>query len=311
MQDVNSNYAISLLPTLNNICAIVITFNPDIQFNDRLFLLTQQFPLVVVVDNASQGASAGMLKNLDGLSGVALLLNECNHGIAVALNQGMAVAFDKGFAWAATFDQDSVISSDFLAAQLHAYAAIGLDKILLGGNYQDVHKQRNFVEAEYPGQLFQERKTLITSGMLVPLAESILFGGFREDYFIDSVDHEFCLRARKHGYRIFISCKPVMRHSIGSKMEASRYFSRFASFNHSPTRKYFIARNTLTTARLYFFREPLWSIRQGWRLASDFASIVLFEKNKLKKTKAFLLGLCHALSGRMGPVTDRQASNWK
>jgi len=300
-----------VLPNAGNACAIVVTYNPDAQFDERLALLKVQFSLVIIVDNASTSASAENLKKLVPLAGTQWLFNDSNRGIATALNQGVACAGDKGFKWAVTFDQDTLVAPDLLATLAQVYAAAAEEKVLLGGNYEDVHKHRNFVEAQYPGQLFQERKTLITSGMLIPVAATIELGGFREDYFIDSVDHEFCLRARANGYRILISCRPVMRHSIGSKMDASRHFSRFASFNHSPTRKYFIARNTLTTARLYFFREPLWSMRQGWRLASDFASILLFEKNKLKKAKAFLSGLCHAVLGRMGPVTDVQASNWK
>ncbi len=302
---------IDSLPNAVNSCAIVVTYNPDAQFDERLALLNAQFSLVIVVDNASTLVSPEKLKILSQRPGTHWVFNDSNRGIATALNQGVACAGDKGFIWAVTFDQDTLAAPDLLMTLAQVYAASAEDRVLLGGNYEDVHKHRDFVEAQYPGQLFQERKTLITSGMLIPVAATVALGGFREDYFIDSVDHEFCLRARANGYRILISCKPVMRHSIGSKMEASRHFSRFASFNHSPTRKYFIARNTLTTARLYFFREPLWSMRQGWRLASDFASIILFEKNKLKKAKAFLSGLCHAVLGRMGPVTDIQANNWK
>lgn len=35
--------------------------------------------------------------------------------------------------------------------------------------------------------------------MLLRLEFAKAIGGFRDDYFIDSVDHEFCLRAAKRG----------------------------------------------------------------------------------------------------------------
>lgn len=68
-------------------------------------------------------------------------------------------------------------------------------QVLIGGNYWNTHAQRHFLHARR-ALLFRERKTLITSGMLIPLSLFGKIGMFREDYFIDSVDHEFCLRAR-------------------------------------------------------------------------------------------------------------------
>ena len=77
---------------------------------------------------------------------------------------------------------------------------------------------------------------------------------------------------------------------------------RLMSFNHSARRKYFIARNTVTTAKSYLFQEPAWSARQGWRLAMDLTSIILFETNKTKKSRAFLTGMFHGIIGKMGPI---------
>jgi len=139
---------------------------------------------------------------------------------------------------------------------------------------------------------------------LVPLSLFKAIGLFREDYFIDSVDHEFCLRARAHGCRILISCRPVMEHNIGAHVVNASRLRQFMSFNHSPARKYFIARNTIATVKLYFFQEPLWSMRQGWRLLSDFASILLFENEKLKKAEAFMVGAIHGIIGRTGRIEE-------
>lgn len=289
-------------PTLHNTCAVIVTYHPDEGFPDRLERIQSQFPLVIVVNNASQ--SSVMMGNQAGLPHVHFVVNQSNIGIAAALNQGVNLATQEGFKWVVTLDHDTVIATDMLATLIDIYQRYGDCNVVIGSNYWDVHRGHNFIQCADAGAYFMERKTLITSGTLVSLALFDTIGFFREDYFIDSVDHEFCLRARAHGYRILISCRPVMEHNIGAHVVNASRLRQFMSFSHSPTRKYFIARNTIATVKLYFFQEPLWSMRQGWRLLSDFASILLFENEKLKKAEAFMVGAIHGIIGRTGHIEE-------
>lgn len=293
-------YAIA--PTPQNTCAVIVTYQPDDGFPDRLGKVLTQFPLVIIVDNGSQSMAAGMLHKQATLPRIFLAENQTNLGIAAALNQGVELAMQHGFEWIVTLDQDTLLSSDLLATLLDVYTRSGGGNVMVGSNYQDAHRKRDFIQCKNNELGFRERKTLITSGTLLSLSLFKSIGPFREDYFIDSVDHEFCLRARAHGCRIFISCRSVMSHSIGAHVENAGRLRQFLSFNHSPARKYFIARNTIATVKSYFLQEPMWSMRQGWRLLSDFASILLFESEKLKKATAFMVGVAHGIIGKMGPI---------
>lgn len=288
-------------PSLDNICAIIVTYFPDPDFITRLEKVLAQFPSAIVVDNGSCGDAANVLRALNETPNVQLVKNMSNLGIATALNQGVEVAFRRGFEWVVTFDQDTIIFPNMRNTLTSICAAFSEGDVMVGGNYWDERHQRNFIECRDKKKTYRERKTLITSGTLMSISLTKRLGGFREDYFIDSVDHEFSLRARAGGCKVLISCEPVMRHSIGSSIKTD-WISRFSSFNHAPVRKYFIARNAVATARLYFFREPAWSLRQACRLAFDLASILLFEENKAKKTKAFLIGILHGLAGKMGSI---------
>lgn len=290
----------AIAPTPHNTCAVMVTYHPDEGFPERLERVRSQFPLVIVVDNGSQPSVIS--SNQTGLPHVHFVENQSNLGIAVALNQGVNLALQKEFEWIVTFDQDTLLSPDLLATLLEVYENSGGGNVMIGSNYRDVHRKRNFVQCANTEVSFQKRKTVITSGTLVPLSLFKAIGLFREDYFIDSVDHEFCLRARAHGCQILISCRPVMEHSIGAHVENASRLRQFMSFNHSSARKYFIARNTIATVKLYFFQEPLWGMRQGCRLLSDFASILIFESEKLKKTTAFLVGVAHGIIGKMGSI---------
>ncbi len=291
-----------ITPTRDSTCAIIVTYHPDEGFPGRLEHVLAQFPLAIVVDNGSRTSSAEMLKRLAQSPRVTLIENSHNLGIAAALNQGVQRALNEGFQWVVTLDQDTDLHSDFLPTLFDVHLRSGGGDVMVGSNYWDVHRARTLVHCVETGAIFQERRTLITSGTLASLALFKKVGLFREDYFIDSVDHEFSLRARSLGYRMLISCRPLMNHSIGAGVEHASRFRHLLSTNHSPTRKYFIARNALVTAKTYFFQEPMWSIRQGWRLLAVFSSILLFEQEKLKQSKAFWVGVAHGLTGRMGPI---------
>lgn len=304
--------AVAPTPTPDGVCAIIVTYNPDAGFRGRVPGVIAQFGRTLIVDNGSGPDARDMLERLALDERVELLSNASNLGIARALNQGIARALQNGFSWCVTLDQDTVVFPDMLETLIKVNTDSGIERVLVGGNYRNVNKQRNFIDCG--GSMdggYRVRKTLITAGTLIPLEMAIWLGGFRDDYFIDSVDHEFCLRARANGFRILITCKPVMSQSIGSNIETDSRLSRFASFNHSPVRKYYIARNTLVTARNYCFLEPSWAMRQMWRLLSDFISILLFESEKPAKAKAFVLGLLDGLANRMGQLDASRLGNRK
>jgi rhamnosyltransferase len=291
-----------IMPTRNNTCAVIVTYHPDDGFAERLKRVEAEFPLVIVVDNGSRPLSVEMLRRLSKPPHINLIENSNNLGIATALNQGVKLASREAFKWIVTLDQDTVPHTNFLATLYDVYSKSGGGDVLVGSNFFDVHRMRKYVQCNRTKNIFQERKTLITSGTLVPLSLFEEIGLFREDYFIDSIDHEFSLRARSYGYRLLISCCPIMDHSIGNGVKHASRLYQILSFNHSPTRKYFIARNAIVTAKTYFWQEPLWSMRQSCRLVADFVSILLFEREKLKKITAFMVGVAHGLTGKMGPI---------
>lgn len=270
-------------------CAVVVTFNPDAGFADRLQRLLLQFPAVFIVDNASTSDVSDLVQGLDAGDHIRWHDNSANVGIARALNQGLTQAAAAGFSWAVTFDQDTTIYPSFLDSLLVVARQYTEREVLVGGNYLDLHRGR-IAHRCRGGCASFERTTLITSGMLLPIHFAIGIGGFREDYFIDSVDHEFCLRAAAHGAAVVMTAAPIMEHRIGQARNGGRR-TGWLSSNHAPIRKYYIARNTLTTVRSFVWSHPVWSLRQLLRLAAEAFAIVCFETGKKAKLGAFGRGL--------------------
>lgn len=302
----NQNQSPQPRPNEANTCAVIVTFHPDDRFVFLLQRVTSQFSAVFIIDNGSSPAALEMLQREASQQKITLLSNPTNRGIAAALNQGIRQARIANYDWAVTFDQDTEIYPRFLARMLDVFDRSGGGNIIIGSNYDESHKSRKLTKhrLDDADPIAKERKTLITSGTLIPLDIFDRIGLFREDYFIDSVDHEFSLRARAHGYRLLLSCEPLMQHRIGNEVDRQSSFRLLLSYHHPPRRKYYISRNTVFTAIQYFSREPAWSIRQGWRMLSDLASIILLENDKSRKLSAFLTGMVHGIKGKTGPIEE-------
>ncbi len=289
----------SKIPSIKNTCALVITYYPDNEVISRLHRIRQQLPSVMIIDNASDKNCLSILREFAESSSVKLLENDHNKGIAEALNQGASLAIELGFSWVLTLDQDTLIQNDMFDVLTEIYKSSNCSSPLIGSNYWDVHKNKPNLKCHLcAGKTFVERCTVLTAGTLLKLDLFQSIGGFRSDYFIDSVDHEYCLRARANGYVVLSSCKPLMSQFIGRP--SCRGSLMFTS-NQLPVRRYYMARNALVTAKSYFWHEPHWSVRQVIGLFVTFLSIVLFEKDKRNKLHAQIRGIVDALKNKMGP----------
>jgi rhamnosyltransferase len=280
------------LPHSSHSCAVVVLFHPDEGFASRLEKLREQFVQIVLVDNSPAGTLLGTVPD-----SVAILRNGENLGIAKALNQGVAFAIDNGFAWVATFDQDSDLLPGYLDEVVAIAARQAPEVALVGCNYLRGDASEAVHAAPAGAGDALPRATLITSGTFMPARFVRDIGGFREDFFIDSVDHEFCLRARDHGAKVMMAVRPFMHHAMGL---AAVGVGRPLSLQHSPQRRYYIMRNTLLTIRAHGIRNPLWAMRQLARLMGEWTAILAFESGKFPKLRASALGLWHGLIGRSG-----------
>lgn len=278
--------------------AIVVTYFPDADLPHRLHLLQKQFGMVVVVDNGSQGQALEMLMELAAPS-LMVILNTSNEGIATAMNQGLIYAKNQGYSNVVTFDQDSTILPNFLENLRNAEKALGEPIAIIGSNYVDSHRARKR-HHNLDSLPIKEVRTVISSGMFFPLALSDRIGGFLDELFIDGVDHEFCLRARKHGYKVWLLLEPGLHHEIGSPMDTNNsLLKRFLPYNHPPQRKYYIARNTLHNIRSYWKQEPLWCIKRSAAILLKF-SVAMCHVQRKQHLSALLLGMRDAWNNCMG-----------
>lgn len=292
----------------NSVCAVVVTYFPDDGFEERLGMILGQVETLVVVDNTPGGARLDKLYTLKEAGGGARIIeNRANLGIAAALNRGLEEAVRLGSKWLLTLDQDTRCYPTMVGTLLRVSGACEFTSAIIGGNYVDPHNKRTKVPDAGEAECL-EQKTVITSGCLVDVALAQAAGGFREDYFIDQVDHEFCLRMRARGHRVAISREPVMAHSVGDEGGARVPFLGTLP-NHPPLRKYYIARNTVVTVAKYWRGEPSWCLRRMVRLLLGLILMFTLEKQRIAKVRAFMAGFVDGMLHRMGPCRHQWLSH--
>lgn len=137
-------------------------------------------------------------------------MNNSNLGIATALNQGVNAALEMGYTWALLFDQDSEPNDGIIDILSSCYCSFTDkdDLALIGSNYIAIDKPKRLVIPRNEMEdscIWTEVQNVITSGTLLRLDIHRLIGKFRDEFFIDNVDIEYCLRVRKKGFRVILT----------------------------------------------------------------------------------------------------------
>ena len=241
--------------THSEVCAVVVTYNPDSSLEQNVRALLPQVGKVIIVDNQSSPAARSLVAHAASDCEVEVVWNDQNLGIATGLNSGIdrALSYSQ-YSWIATFDQDSLVPPDFVAT------------------------------------IFREVKTLMTSGSFL---KSSVFGQddrFDESLFMDYVDHDFCLRLRRRGFRIIQALGAVLDHRLGSPTSHRILGKRFMVPNYTPVRCYSNARNRVIVYRRFLASDTLWVLQDNLKWLRDTAKLVLAEQNRSGKLASLARG---------------------
>jgi rhamnosyltransferase len=297
------NFPDQTKPAVENICAIIVTYFPDAHFAERLARIRAQVGRTIIVDNT--GATGSITAAVAGDSDI--IRNDSNLGIGEALNQGMACAAVLGYKWAISFDQDSWVDPDLVSTLISIYEQQPAPERvgIIGCNFEEENVRVPSVPFTAGGPMFRDMTAVITSGSLLSLMTHKRVGRFRSDFFIDFVDHEYCLRLLKLGYKVLSSTKPLMLHALGegtvlTSIGDDRKLAIVLT-NRSPLRRYYMTRNGLLVARQYFSVAPAWVLRSVSSLLLLATLKIPWEKKaRLKKFRATICGLLDALRAKTG-----------
>ena len=283
----------------NDVCALVVFFNPDQIAIDNFYKTQHLFRRVIVVDNSNIASVNPVFKSTVDNGNIEYINNGSNYGIAKALNQGVKLAIKLGYLGVVLLDQDTELSDSALDDLLCIYNEKSefYPTAIVGSNYKGSSLSTS-LDKEKPVD------TVITSGSLLSIEAYRVIGLFNEKYFIDGVDLEYCLRAKIKGFEVYQSTKVLMWHYIGAETKHKLLGLTFTARNHSPIRRYYLARNTVFLVREFFWRFPLYLTTSLINVLRIAFYIMLFEKHKKKKLFNICLGLKHGFLGITGKKSE-------
>jgi rhamnosyltransferase len=275
--------------------AVVTAYHPD----ERLAAVVESALLscdaVVVADN-TPGDAPSLADKLEDPR-VRVLRSGHNRGLAGALNAGLAEL--PAEAEAVLFlDQDSVLPPE-LVAGLVAHLAEDPRIGVVGPTPVDADTGGRYERSADRHAAVDDRPSIITSGMVVRRSCFEAVPRFREDFFVDCVDSDFCLGIRRSGSRVVRDADLLLPHSIGSGRD-----HRIGSLNvrvlHYPAwRHYWIARNGLVLSREFFGAERGFVLTNTLFMARWLLVTALFDDRRRASVPAVLRGLLDGLTGRV------------
>lgn len=282
--------------------AVLVSFHPDpVQLKRNIEALATQVDDIVVVDNSPEKFEAFPISNY-------IWLPE-NAGVGRAQNIGIGKAKQLGADKILLSDQDSYFypnavgklakaldSSEDVAAAGPVYRELNSNQL------SSFFKLKGYRCLRTSGAHLMVEETvqtdfLISSGTLMKLSAFEDVGQMREDYFIDYVDTEWCIRAASMGHVLLGVGGEMMAHTLGDGSNRI-WFGRWRWVaKHKPERYFYAFRNGVDL--LIKRNLPLnWQVYLIRRLVGYFCFLIFLDRR------------WHAVAwGYRGVITGFDSSN--
>lgn len=279
---------------MSAVTGIVTAYHPD----ERLAAVVESALLTcsaVIVSDNTPADSPSAAEKLDDPR-VTVLRNGSNQGLAVALNAAVGkLPADTDVVL--FLDQDSVLPPDLVPALAAHFADAEIG--VVAPTPWDAANGGAYERAAEAGPTVADRDGVMTSGMLVRRTCLDAVGRFREDFFVDWVDFDFCLRARSEGFRVVQDTSVLLPHSLGDRREHRLGPLRTHVLHYPAWRHYWVARNSSILAREQLRGNRRWALSAVLYLTRWTVNTALFESQRRTHVAALLGGFRDGLLGRV------------
>mgnify|MGYP001617325197 FL=1 len=267
------------------IAGVVAFYKPTVDIVDNINFYINDLDILYVINNSDE-KNTKLIDILKAKEKICYIDNHGNQGIANALNVGAQRAIKDEYDWLFTIDSDSKTTPNMITSMLECLELYDPKTI---GIVSPLHKnkfgkfsEKNIQKKETGSKVL----TTMMSGNLLNLNAYQKVGPFIDKLFVDSVDHEFCLRLNLNNFSIIQANKAILEHNLGN---LKKYFW-FYSTNYSPIRHYYATRNRLYLINRYKKDFPGFCKKEGIGILKDLTRILITENQKLSKIKAIIQG---------------------
>ncbi|WP_182353713.1 rhamnosyltransferase [Flaviflexus huanghaiensis] len=280
--------------------AVVVTYRPG-PVGPLIRALAAQCAHVTVVDN-TPGGDEELAAVCTGAGAELVELGD-NMGIAAAHNIGISAALENGADAVLLSDQDSIIPAGMVETLVsHLDRGVGaVGPVPVEGTDELVYTDHRWGPKRAPlpaGAQEIEVSFLLASGCLIERTVLEDVGLMNAALFIDHVDLEWGMRARRAGYRLIAIPTAVLEHSLGDSVVKVPGRDQVVHI-HSPIRNYYLIRNTLALIKTDLLPRQ-WRVRYVYWITRFSIFNVLINADRRERARYVVRGFIDGVTGRMG-----------
>ncbi len=298
----------------HNIYAIVVTYNRKMLLKKCIQAILDQTQCpnkIVIIDNASTDGTDQMLKKQkwDCHERIKIVNLPENIGGAGGFSLGIKLAVELGADFMWLMDDDAIPEVDSLEILLQhvsdtktIYGSMATDGTELSWpltllNNTRHEKDQGLYIADVCNLM--EVQFLPFIGILISREIVDNIGLPDRDYFLAADDVEYCLRARKAGFKTIVIATSRIHHPAAELYFLQLPFKTFRCLKLSPWKRYYDVRNRLFLAKKHYGTFVLCSQTIPSSLLR-YTATFLYENEKWLQTKAFLTGMIDGLLNKKG-----------
>ena len=264
------------------LAGIVTLYNPTDDDIKNIDTYINDIDRLYVIDNTEGHDNKSRLPKSKKIK---YIFDNNNVGVATALNMGAKMAKEEGYKYLLTMDQDTTFKEGIIPKLKEIILDTDMSKI---GIVTPWHKTR--LIDKKPETEFDDPHDVMTSGNILNLDIYDKIGGFKDWFFIDGIDIEYCMNLHKNGYKILRVNSLEIDHNLGDLFYKKIRGRLFLCTNHAPIRRYYIMRNYQYIRDMYGDIEPEYCNGLAHQ-RHNIIGVLLFEKQKIKKIRKYLQGL--------------------
>jgi rhamnosyltransferase len=284
------------------VAAVIITYNCYTSIERTILAVANQVGRVIIVDNGSEPETLAAIRSAidrNRLQRCEFLPQGRNLGIGAALNVGVCAALATGAEYVLTLDDDTEVFPGAVAELVRCFMDHEAEHVAIVWAYW-IGEINTSCRETTPRSV----ERIPSSGCMIRREAFESVGMFREDYFLDYTDYEYCARIIGAGWQVLICPAATVFHRSGDKV-LRKFFGRTVVVSNYPAERLFLLCRNGFVLYLWERRSGRYFREHCRSMATSFVKSILYEREKSRKASAIIHASVEGLLGHLGPPSPR------